>query len=120
MPGTFISYRREDAAGYAGRLRESLERRLGAARVFRDVDTLRPGQDFVQAIESRLSDCAVMIAVIGREWATFASPALVATAPNRFDGESARTSWGNRASSSRFSRTSASYSASLISGASWS
>src|SRR5688572_2216258 len=70
MPGTFISYRREDAAGYAGRLRESLERRLGAARVFRDVDTLRPGQDFVQAIESRLSDCAVMLAVIGREWAT--------------------------------------------------
>ena len=68
MAGTFISYRREDAAGYAGRLRESLERRLGAARVFRDVDTLRPGQDFVQAIESRLSDCAVMLAVIGREW----------------------------------------------------
>ena len=70
MAGTFISYRREDAAGYAGRLRESLERRLGAARVFRDVDTLRPGQDFVQAIESRLSDCAVMLAVIGREWAS--------------------------------------------------
>jgi hypothetical protein len=70
MAGTFISYRREDAAGYAGRLRESLERRLGSARVFRDVDTLRPGQDFVQAIESRLSDCAVMLAVIGREWAT--------------------------------------------------
>jgi hypothetical protein len=70
MAGTFISYRREDAAGYAGRLRESLERRLGASRVFRDVDTLRPGQDFVQAIESRLSDCAVMLSVIGREWAT--------------------------------------------------
>jgi hypothetical protein len=68
MAGTFISYRREDAAGYAGRLRESLERRLGTARVFRDVDTLRPGQDFVQAIESRLSDCAVMLAVIGRDW----------------------------------------------------
>ena len=68
MAGTFISYRREDAAGYAGRLRESLERRLGSARVFRDVDTLRPGQDFVQAIESRLSDCAVMLAVIGRDW----------------------------------------------------
>jgi len=68
MAGTFISYRREDAAGYAGRLRESLERKLGAARVFRDVDTLRPGQDFVQAIEARLADCAVMLAVIGREW----------------------------------------------------
>jgi hypothetical protein len=69
MPGTFISYRREDAAGYAGRLRESLERRLGSSRVFRDVDTLRPGQDFVQAIEARLNDCRVMLAVIGREWA---------------------------------------------------
>lgn len=68
MTGTFISYRREDAAGYAGRLRESLERRLGAARVFRDVDTLRPGQDFVQAIEARLVECRVMLAVIGREW----------------------------------------------------
>jgi hypothetical protein len=68
MAGTFISYRREDAAGYAGRLRESLERKLGSARVFRDVDTLRPGQDFVQAIEARLADCAVMLAVIGREW----------------------------------------------------
>ena len=30
MVGTFISYKHEDAAGYAGRLRESLERRLGA------------------------------------------------------------------------------------------
>ena len=27
--GTFIRYRHEDAAGYAGRIRESLERRLG-------------------------------------------------------------------------------------------
>lgn len=68
MPGTFISYRREDAAGYAGRLRESLERRLGASRVFRDVDTLQPGQDFVKAIEARLADCKVMLVIIGREW----------------------------------------------------
>src|SRR5262245_54500109 len=68
MPGTFISYRREDAAGYAGRLRESLERRLGAARVFRDVDTIQPGQDFVKAIEARLADCKVMLVIIGREW----------------------------------------------------
>ena len=41
MAGTFISYRRDDAAGYAGRLRESLERRLGSTRVFRDVDALQ-------------------------------------------------------------------------------
>jgi len=68
MAVTFISYRREDTAGYAGRLRESLERRLGSAEVFRDVDALQPGQDFVQAIESRLASCRVMLVVIGRDW----------------------------------------------------
>src|SRR5262245_4800271 len=68
MAGTFISYRRDDAAGYAGRLHESLERRFGASQVFRDVDTLEPGQDFVKAIEARLVACRVMIVIIGREW----------------------------------------------------
>ena len=68
MAGTFISYRRDDAAGYAGRLHESLERRFGASQVFRDVDTLQPGQDFVKAIEARLVACRVMIVIIGREW----------------------------------------------------
>jgi hypothetical protein len=68
MPTTFISYRRDDAAGYAGRLHEALEKRLGHNQVFRDVDTLEPGQDFVEAIESRLAECRVFIAMIGREW----------------------------------------------------
>lgn len=68
MPEIFLSYRRDDAAGYAGRLRESLEERLGAGRVFRDVDTLSPGQDFVAAITDRLEQCRAFLALIGREW----------------------------------------------------
>ncbi len=68
MPNTFISYRRDDAAGYAGRLHEALEDRLGRDQIFRDVDTLQPGQDFVEAIESRLNECRVFLALIGREW----------------------------------------------------
>ena len=68
MAGIFITYRRDDAAGYAGRLHESLERRLGGSQLFRDVDTLQPGQDFVQAIEARLGACQVMVVIIGREW----------------------------------------------------
>ena len=43
----FISYRRDDAAGYAGRLEEALERRLGRGSVFRDVLDIAPGEDFV-------------------------------------------------------------------------
>jgi TIR domain-containing protein len=68
MPSTFIGYRRDDAAGYAGRLHEALERRLGRDAIFRDVDTLEPGQDFVDAIGQRLGDCKVFLALIGREW----------------------------------------------------
>jgi hypothetical protein len=70
MPIVFISYRREDSTGYAGRLHEELQQRLGANEVFRDVDTLRPGQDFVEAIEQRLQNCATLVAMIGRTWLT--------------------------------------------------
>jgi TIR domain len=64
----FISYRREDSAGYAGRLHESLERRIGEREVFRDVDALQPGQDFVDAIAARLRDCKACLVLVGREW----------------------------------------------------
>lgn len=64
----FISYRRGESAGYAGRLHESLERRLGDGHVFRDVDELEPGQDFVDAISARLRDCAACLVLIGSEW----------------------------------------------------
>ena len=43
----FISYRREDSAGEAGRLAEHLERQLGADRVFFDIEAIEPGTDFV-------------------------------------------------------------------------
>jgi hypothetical protein len=68
MSQIFISYRREDSAGYAGRLRESLERRLGKGAVFRDVDALEPGQDFVDTIAIRLRDANACLVLIGREW----------------------------------------------------
>jgi hypothetical protein len=64
----FISYRRDDSTGYAGRLHESLERRLGAGEVFRDVDALQPGQDFVDAIADRLRACRACLVLIGRDW----------------------------------------------------
>ena len=68
MAQIFISYRREDSAGYAGRLSEALERRLGHGAVFRDVDALQPGQDFVDTIAIRLRDARACLVLIGREW----------------------------------------------------
>lgn len=68
MSGIFISYRREDSAGFAGRLADALEKGLGAERVFRDVDDIRPGQDFVDAIETQLRQMDVVLVLIGPQW----------------------------------------------------
>jgi TIR domain len=65
----FISYRRDDAAGYAGRLEEALERRLGHGSVFRDVLDIAPGEDFVQAIRARLQGAKTVLVLIGPRWA---------------------------------------------------
>ena len=48
----FISYRREDAPGHAGRLYDRLTAHFGADQVFIDIDTIEPGEDFVSAIET--------------------------------------------------------------------
>ncbi len=65
----FISYRREDSGGHAGRLFDGLSDHF-SGRLFMDVDTLEPGVDFVEAIEKAVGFCEVLIVVIGREWLT--------------------------------------------------
>ena len=50
MSDLFISYRRQDSAGYAARLRDELARRYGAERVLSDIADLAPGQDFVKQL----------------------------------------------------------------------
>jgi hypothetical protein len=64
----FISYRRDDAAGYAGRLEEALESRLGRGSVFRDVLDIPPGDDFVAAIRVRLAEAQTQLVLIGPRW----------------------------------------------------
>ena len=66
----FISYRRELAGGYAGWLSSELEREFGSDRVFRDMDTLEPGRDFLEAIEQALRSCRVMLVLIAPGWVT--------------------------------------------------
>ena len=72
MNGIFLSYRREDSSAYAGRLYDRLIDHFGADRVFMDIDTIRPGEDFREAIQTRCSSCEVLLAVIGRFWLTAA------------------------------------------------
>ncbi len=68
MAKIFISYRRDDSPGYAGRLFDGLQQQFGHGNVFIDVDTLQPGDDFTIAIQQTLSDCDAVMAVIGPRW----------------------------------------------------
>jgi len=68
MPKIFISYRRNDSATSAGRIYDRLEGRFGQGQVFMDVDTIRPGVNFVEAVEQAVGICDGLVAVIGSEW----------------------------------------------------
>src|SRR5215217_2454601 len=64
----FISYRRAAGAGYAGRIADALVEHFGEDKVFRDIDSLEPGLDFVEAVERAIESSEVLIAVVGKNW----------------------------------------------------
>ncbi|PTL77852.1 toll/interleukin-1 receptor domain-containing protein [Vitiosangium sp. GDMCC 1.1324] len=66
----FVSYRREDSPGHAGRLYDHLVNHFGQERVFRDIEAIAIGEDFVEAIQHAISSCDILIAVIGTQWST--------------------------------------------------
>lgn len=68
MNRIFINYRRDDSLLYADRLQEVLSEHFGPDEVFRDVDTIEMGLDFVHAIDRALSQADVMLVLIGRHW----------------------------------------------------
>lgn len=70
MPGVFISYRRDDQAGFAGRLGDALTSAFGEENVFRDIEDIHPGEDFVAAIERNLATVDVVLVMIGPAWLT--------------------------------------------------
>ena len=70
--GVFISYRREDSGGFAGRIYDRLSNKLGRDNVFFDVDAIRPGLDFVDVLSDRVGKCDALVAVIGKHWVSSA------------------------------------------------
>lgn len=70
MARVFLCYRREDSAGWAGRIYDRLAKEFGKDSVFIDVDKIAGGQDFSDVIHKTILDCDVLIAVIGPDWLT--------------------------------------------------
>src|SRR5438093_5071208 len=66
----FISYRRDDAAPYAGRLHDHLGAHFGPQKVFIDIGTIDPGEDFTDAISKTVERCEVLVVLIGPKWLT--------------------------------------------------
>ena len=68
MRAIFISYRRSDAEGEAGRLFDDLVKHFGENTVFMDVSAIEAGRDFRQAIDESIAGCGVVLVVIGPQW----------------------------------------------------
>jgi hypothetical protein len=68
MAGVFLSYRRNDAGGWAGRLRDHLALRYGEDRVWQDVDDLTVGSDYLPQILRNIATADAVLVVIGPHW----------------------------------------------------
>ncbi|HMH49234.1 MAG TPA: toll/interleukin-1 receptor domain-containing protein [Candidatus Acidoferrum sp.] len=68
MRAIFISYRRDDSEGEAGRRFDDLVEQFGEDSVFMDVSAIAPGRDFRKAIDESVATCGVLLAIIGQNW----------------------------------------------------
>jgi len=68
LGGIFVSYRRSDSQGEAGRLFDELVQSFGEDTVFMDVAAIEAGRDFRKAIEEGVVKCGVLLVLMGPEW----------------------------------------------------
>lgn len=67
-PRFFVSYRRADAAGEAGRLTDQLGERFGQHLVSVGADAMLPGMELAEQIERSVGAADALIVVIGCDW----------------------------------------------------
>ncbi len=68
MGQLLISYRRQDSQDYTDRIYDRFRGELGEDKVFRDLDSVGAGEDFMDVIDRTLSDTTCVLAVIGSTW----------------------------------------------------
>ena len=64
----FVSYRRSDSADIAGRIYDRLTGKFGRGPIFKDVDSIPLGLDFKEFLDRKVSECNVLLAIIGDRW----------------------------------------------------
>ncbi len=69
LPGTiFINYRKDDSSWNALALYNELQKYFSREQIFKDFNTILPGDDFVVSIDNALRKCDVLLVVIGKSW----------------------------------------------------
>jgi hypothetical protein len=61
MAKIFLSYRRQDSAGIAGRIYDRLRAHFGDDTVFMDIDSIPFGVDFREHIGAAVGQCDVVL-----------------------------------------------------------
>ena len=64
----FISYRRDDASYPTDFIYRALAAEFGQGSVFKDDDSIPAGVDFRKYIDTQMSQCQVLLAVMGKSW----------------------------------------------------
>lgn len=71
-PKIFISYRRSDSRAIAGRIYDHLSDAFGEDKVFKDSYDIIPGDDFRGKLREAVSQCDIVLVIIGPAWLTVA------------------------------------------------
>lgn len=64
----FISYRRADNKPFVERIRDRLVTAYGENSIFRDIESIPPGANYVDVLNEATAECNVMLVMIGPQW----------------------------------------------------
>jgi hypothetical protein len=75
MSKIFISYRRDDTENYVGRIYDRLCHDFGEDNVFLDTEKIIDGTHFPKRLTRAVTNCDVVLVVIGKEWVSLVNRA---------------------------------------------
>jgi hypothetical protein len=64
----FINYRKDDSSWNALALYNELQKYFAKEQIFKDFNTILPGDDFTISIQNALAKCDVLLVVMGKSW----------------------------------------------------
>ncbi len=64
----FINYRKDDSPWNSLALYQELIKHFGKENIFKDLNTILPGTDFIESIEDALESCDVLLVLISEHW----------------------------------------------------